>query len=419
LSKKIDRGMANDIMSAVLAGTKKWAQTRKQEERSPASRSHRYARMTHERGVQFKEAAWEIMPEAYAKVSGDGQYPANARQLMYAARPHIQKETGKPLADHYFTQVLLPNYLDEHPDLDWDVVYDSRGHFSEPHGGRVIGLGTIEVRDYLAELHNPRILGADFSQAKVETLGPSGSFGATAFIEKEGFDSMLDKAKIAERFDIGVMSTKGMSVTAARALADEMCHDHDIPLLILRDFDKSGFSIAGTLTRDTCRFEFQNNFTRIHLGLSLADVTAMGLEFEHQYHPKGKKASMIANLREKGATEQEIAFLFADFDRLRSTRRVELNAMTSPQFIAFVERKLKEHGVAKIVPDSELLAQAFAGMERGRRLEQEAQQIIDNLDTEDLTAPKDLQRRVRKYLKRYPQERWTDAINAIVAERAP
>ena len=31
--------------------------------------------------------------------------------------------------------------------------------------------------------------------------------------------------------------------------------------------------------------------------------------------------------------------MFADFDTARSTRRVELNAMTSPQFIDFLERK--------------------------------------------------------------------------------
>jgi hypothetical protein len=198
-----------------------------------------------------------------------------------------------------------------------------------------------------------------------------------------------------------------------------MCAAYDIPLLILRDFDKSGFSIAGTLERDTRRYEFQNNFKRIHLGLSLADVTAMGLEFEHQHHPKGKKATMIENLRENGATKEEIAFLFADFDRLRSTRRVELNAMTSPQFIAFVERKLKEHSIAKIVPDQELLAQAFAGMERGRRLATKAQEIIDNLDAEDFKGPKNLQRRVRKFLKQHPDKRWTDAVSAIVEELAP
>ena len=231
MSKKIDRGMANDLMDVVVAGTKKWARTRKSEERNPASRSYRYVRMTHQRGTQFKEAAAEIMPQAYEKVSGGGQLPALARQMMYAARPYIQKKTGKPLQDHYFTQFLLPDYVNE-TGVEWDIVYDSRGHFSEPHNdGRVVGLGTIEVRDYLAKLHDPEIIGADLTHAKLKTLGPSGNFGALLFVEKEGFNSILSKAKIAKRFDLGLMSTKGMSVTAARKLADEMCADYDIPLL--------------------------------------------------------------------------------------------------------------------------------------------------------------------------------------------
>ena len=108
MPKKIDRGMANDIMDCVIAGTKKWARTRKQEEHAPASRSYRYAQMTQERRVQFKEAAWEIMPEAYAQASGDGRLPANARQIMYAARPYIQTQTGKALRDDYFTQTFCP-----------------------------------------------------------------------------------------------------------------------------------------------------------------------------------------------------------------------------------------------------------------------------------------------------------------------
>jgi DNA topoisomerase VI subunit A len=77
------------------------------------------------------------------------------------------------------------------------------------------------------------------------------------FVEKEGFDPLLKAAHIDEKFDLAIMSTKGMSVVAARALVDEICHDHDIPLLLLHDFDKAGFSIAGTLQRDTRRYEFK------------------------------------------------------------------------------------------------------------------------------------------------------------------
>jgi hypothetical protein len=417
MAKKSDRprDLANDIIGLVREGTKKWTKTKKAEERNPASRSYRMSRMTRERGVSFKEAAAQIMENAYNKVSGNGQYCANARQIMYAARGHIQKVTGKQLESNYFTQTLLPDYMEE-TGVAWDVVYDARGHFTEPHddGKNSFGIGTLEVRDYLKRSHHPSIVDAEFSQAKVETNGPSGNFGAVLFIEKEGFDPLLKGASIAEKYDIAIMSTKGMSVTAARALVDEMCSDHDIPLLLLHDFDKSGFSIAGTLQRDTRRYEFQNSIEVIDLGLSLADVEAMGLESEYQHHPKGRRDVLEENLRTNGASEEEISFMFRDFDTLRSTRRVELNAMTSPQFVAFVERKLRENGVAKIVPDQDLLAEVYTSMQRGRRLE-EAIEELDEIDMENFEAPEDLQKRVRKVLKKNPHMRWDAAVAEIAA----
>ncbi len=409
------RDMANDIIGLVQDGTKKWTKTKKAEERSPASRFYRYSRMTRERGVSAKEAAAQIMEKAYLKASGDGQYPANARQIMYAARPHIQMMTGKQLEPNYFTQTLLPDYLQE-SGADWmsstTPVGISRNHMV----GKALASALWRCAAISRTWHEPRILDADFSQAKVETSGPNGNFGAVLFVEKEGFDPLLKKTKIADKFDIAIMSTKGMSVTAARELADKMCHDYDIPLLLLHDFDKAGFSIAGTLQRDTRRYEFQNSITTVDLGLNLEDVRAMTLESEYQHHPKGDKAALMANLRENGASDEEIAFMFRDFDRLRSTRRVELNAMTSPQFIAFVERKLRANGVAKIVPDQELLAEMYVGFEKGRRLQKAVEEALDDID-DDFNAPRDLQQRVRKYLKEHPQERWDKAISAIVAER--
>jgi hypothetical protein len=412
---KRPRSMAADIIDAVREGTKKWTKTVKAEERSPASRSYRLQRMTRERGVSIKEAAAQIMQRAYLKASGNGRLPANARQIMYAARDHIQKATGKPLNDDYFTQTVLPDFMSENAVLTarWDVVYDARGHFKEPHHAQSFGVGTLEVRNYLRTLHDPKLVDAELSQAAVETSGPRGNFGAVLFIEKEGFDPHFKAAQIAEKFDLAFMSTKGMSVTAARALVDKMCHDYDIPLLLLHDFDKSGFSIAGTLQRDTRRYEFQNNITVIDLGLSLEDVEAMHLASEDQFHPKADKDALIANLRENGANEAEITFMFRDFDRTRSTRRVELNAMTSPQFIAFVERKLREVGVEKIVPEQKLLAEAYVGIERGRRLQEAIDDLTDKIDESDFKAPKDLHDRVATVLKRHPAMRWDAALAEI------
>ena len=87
------------------------------------------------------------MPRAYLAASSNDTLPATARQVMYAARPEIQERTGKQLDDQYFTQTLLPDYMEEHG-VDWDVVFDDRGHLREPHTGHGIGLGTLKVRQY-------------------------------------------------------------------------------------------------------------------------------------------------------------------------------------------------------------------------------------------------------------------------------
>ena len=97
---KKNNNFAADIIGIVKEGTKRWTRTVKMEERNPVSRRYRFARMTRERSIKFKEAAEEIMAEAYQKASGNGQYTALARQIMYAARQHIQRKTGKPLQMH-------------------------------------------------------------------------------------------------------------------------------------------------------------------------------------------------------------------------------------------------------------------------------------------------------------------------------
>ena len=51
---------------------------------------------------------------------------------------------------------------------------------------------------------------------------------------------------LAERYDLAIMSTKGMSNTSARRLLDEMCGERELKVFVLHDFDKSGLSILAT-----------------------------------------------------------------------------------------------------------------------------------------------------------------------------
>ena len=172
---------------------------------------------------------------------------------------------------------MLPDYIEEHG-VDWNVVYDARGHFEEPHTNRRIGCGTIEVGNYLHALKEPDIVPAEFADANIDIIGPSGNLAAVLFCEKEGFNPLFKAVNLANRYDLMIISTKGVSVTAARQLIDNICGDHDIPLFTLHDFDVAGFLILGTLQRDTRRYQFSSDVEVIDLGLRLADIA--GLERE-------------------------------------------------------------------------------------------------------------------------------------------
>jgi hypothetical protein len=242
------------IFDAVRSVTGSWARQRKAEEREVARLSRRRDALIRSRRMTVREAAWRIMPQAYLKASSNGTLPAHARQIMYAARGEIQRLAGHTLDDQYFTQHLLPDFMNEHASATagWDVVFDARGHLHEPHTGTIVPLGTIEVRRHLREVaaHTLPELQVDLPEMAVfPTCGPGHRYGAIAFVEKEGFLPLFRAVRLAERYDLAIMSTKGLSVTASRLLVDRLCAAHQVPLLVLHDFDKSGFSILGTLRR--------------------------------------------------------------------------------------------------------------------------------------------------------------------------
>jgi hypothetical protein len=135
------------------------------------------------------------------------------------------------------------------------------------------------------------------------------------------------------------MSTKGMSVVAARSLLDQISPEID-RVMVLHDFDVSGFSIIGTLASDGRRYVYANRVPIIDIGLRLADVERMGLESEPVQVNNWEARS--ATLERHGATRAEISFL--------SDRRVELNAMTSRQFADFVELQQRTEIDRRYVP---------------------------------------------------------------------
>src|SRR6516162_8571682 len=148
----MDAGIFIDGIKSV---TKKWAKQRKREEREANARIRRREALTRAHRVTIKDAAYEVMERAYLQASANGTLPARPRKIYYRARPHVLVATGQDTLDgQYFSQTLLVNYMAENPETtaSWDIAWDDRGHFAEPHTGRVIGLGTLAVREYLEGL---------------------------------------------------------------------------------------------------------------------------------------------------------------------------------------------------------------------------------------------------------------------------
>jgi DNA topoisomerase 6 subunit A-like protein len=359
--------------------------------------------------VSIKEAAWAAMEQAYAKASDDGSLPANARQVMYAARPAILAATGKDrLDDKYFTQVLLPDFVEANPDTcrDWDIYFDARGSFAEPHTGRTVALGTLDVRQYLGDrpaLGSPAVQIERNDQ--FPTRGPENRFAAILFVEKEGFDHLLSAARLAERFDVAIMSTKGMSTTAARLLLDRISTKIEkIP--VAHDLDIAGFSIFGTLGTDSRRYQFTNNVPIIDIGLRLVDAEAMALQSEPVEVKDWSRRRVT--LARHGATNDEITFL--------RDRRIELNALTSRQFINFIEVKLTMHGVAKVVPDAGTIEAHARHLIEQRFAREALDEIRDRITRQAAatTLPPGIEARLRSYLARHPSLAWDDALALII-----
>jgi DNA topoisomerase VI subunit B len=401
--------VGREIEDLVEGVTKDWYAQRKREEKEASRKYERRDRLASTKKISIKDAAWQVMEEAYQKASDSGALPAQPRQIMYAARPFILTMTGKDtLDDAYFTQTLLVDYVNEHTDpcANWDIVWDARGTFMEPHTGTGVPLGTLEVREYL----NGRpwfgsVADVRFSSG-FPTDGPENRFDTILFIEKEGFEPLFRAAGIAERFDVGIMSTKGMSVTAARLLIDKLARRVK-RVLVLHDFDVTGFSIFGTLGTDSRRYTFENVAPLIDIGLRLADVQSMNLESE-PVAVGGNWEKRAATLRRHGAAEDEIAFL--------RNRRVELNAMTSRQLVDFIETKFAEHNVTKIIPEDTVIERHARRTIEQRLLERAIAKISGEIAEQAKTAdlPADLRDQIAAFFEEQPNLPWDEAVAQII-----
>jgi hypothetical protein len=183
-------------------------------------------------------------------------------------------------------------------------------------------------------------------------------------------------------------------------MLDTLCSDHGVKLLVLHDFDKTGFSILNTLVTDTWRYQYANKIEVIDLGIRLEDTA--GLVSERVTLP----ASAADNLRASGATDAEVQFLL--------TRRVELNAFASDHFIAWIEAKLKLHGITKVVPDETTLDKAYRRIRQQAKVQRVINEALDNMEEDEGDVPDTLAKKISELQNAEPTLTWDAALKRIV-----
>ena len=304
------------------------------------------------------EACSRVMDEAYAYSTGNEALPTTARDLYYAVRNRIDRfgYDADELDYAYFSQTILPDYQRNVKALPL-VEYEPRGILYEPHGGDEVRLGTRSVADY------------DF---------PDYVYNKILYIEKNGRVGILRAAKTDARHDMALIGGQGYASEAIRTLF-ESAEEGEYQLFVLHDADPSGYSIARTLREETARMPGYS-VDVIDIGLKLEDALALGKRPE-TYTRKNKL---------DGKTEAELTAIerehFIGEERKDDkgkpywiSHRVELNDLSSPQLVEYVEGKLREHdALGKVIPEGDALKERREALFR-KKVGEWVESIVDEM----------------------------------------
>jgi hypothetical protein len=340
-----------------------------------------------------KDIVLDNLDEVIADVSGEEGYRFNARQLFYALRPIVMNEIGEELKIGNFTNIIT-DYESEVGEIE-KMYREPRGSITHPHRDETITLGTLMVEDYER---------------------PAWTFNKIAYIEKEGSNEALKAVGWLERHDCAVISSKGYSTRAAKDLIDKLVeHDEPVDVFCVHDADAYGTMIYQTLQEAT-KARGARKIKIVNFGLEPWEAVDMGLEVETVEEGKRRKAVADYVLeREDGEYWEEWL----------QTHRVELNAMTTPQFIAWLDRKMAEHGSGKLIPPADVLEAELAERIKNKVRAHLTEQILREAGLERRVAatiaaiktPKaaTLAKEIKRLFKREPDREWRDHIEAAAA----
>jgi len=268
---------------------------------------------------------------------------------------------------------------------------EPRGSIYHPHLRETITLSTLMVESYQR---------------------PEWLYNKVLYIEKEGFAEPLKDENWGERHDCMVMSSKGQGTRAAKDLIDELVeYDEPTTVFCVHDADAYGTTIYQALQEET-KARGARKITIINLGLEPWETVEMGLEVEEVEETKRRKP--VAD------------YVPDEWAEWLQTHRVELNAMTTPQFIAWLDGKMADYD--KLIPpaavlDAELNQRIETNIRaalteqilREARLDERVATAVAAVAKPDANALED---GISQLFEQRPDAQWRDHITAIAEEAA-
>jgi hypothetical protein len=343
-------------------------------------------------GKTQKNIVLDNLEAVIADVSGDGKFRFNPRQLFYQLRPLVMEEIREELKEGNFNSIIT-DYENEHGEIP-GMYREPRGSIYHPHKGETITLGTLMVEKYQR---------------------PVWTFNKFLYIEKEGANEALKDVGWPERHDCAIASSKGYTTRAIKDLVDKLAeHDEPVTVFCVHDADAYGTMIYQTF-QDATKARGARKIKIVNLGLEPWEAVEVGLEVETiEAGTKRKAVADYVKAREDQAPDG------SPWEEWLQTHRIEINVMITSEFIAWLDRKMAEHGGGKLIPPEEVLA---AELEKQldekvravltKRILREAgfeDQVAATLKAIARPSMADLKDRIRRLFEGDPEREWRDEI---------
>lgn len=354
-----------------------------------------------DRKVSLKDAVERVMEKAVELATKQGKYRVTQRNLYYKIRELIQRYTTQKFKQAY-CNTLITDWENRRGPIE-GLERDPRGYLLEPHGGRVIPLGTSAVDEYHF---------------------PEWTFDKVLYIEKKGFLEALRMNQIPEKYDLAIMAAEGYSTRAARTLLAH-AKNQAMTIFCLHDCDPDGYAIEQML-REPTKTMPNHRIEVIDIGLRLTEALRRKLPEEEVIREKALPKRLPLTKEERRYFQGERGA----FTRRSTGKRIELNAFDIDDLVEYIEVQLQQHGCTKkIVPPVAVLQQAaqsdrdtsLRNMARGAiERHVKVDQWVDELvrDTENLVNLDGLPEMVQQWGETLNAGSWRNYLAGQVSSRA-